>query len=241
MSLTHKPKSGSLLTGTEYEAADAHTGNLTQARSHDSPDTDSATSALHHTLGAGANQAAAGNHAHWTQNVNQSGASIAAWTVVSGTWASDGAIIQQTQVSDTAKLLRYDTAVPLGHWLMQAEIRFPGTATSYAGFVVLNAANGTLNSVHPRFLFANGATSKVQLQREGTVPVKEFTVTLNQNIWYTLRALMVDGVITVWLDGALLGSAWVEAALGDLHRLALFGFGSTSDWRNISTWTPTLP
>ncbi|HSX16872.1 MAG TPA: hypothetical protein VLH86_02105 [Patescibacteria group bacterium] len=37
---------------------------LTQANSHASPDTDSAPTALHHTLGAGANQAAAGNHAH---------------------------------------------------------------------------------------------------------------------------------------------------------------------------------
>lgn len=37
------------------------TNALTQAKSHASPDTDSATSALHHTLGTGANQAAAGN------------------------------------------------------------------------------------------------------------------------------------------------------------------------------------
>jgi len=39
-------------------------GNLTQARSHDSADTDSSTSAIHHTIGSGANQAAAGNHNH---------------------------------------------------------------------------------------------------------------------------------------------------------------------------------
>ena len=39
-------------------------GNLTQARSHDSVDTDSSTSAIHHTIGIGANQAAAGNHNH---------------------------------------------------------------------------------------------------------------------------------------------------------------------------------
>lgn len=38
--------------------------SITQAQSHDSPDTDSATSALHHTLGTAALQAAAGNHSH---------------------------------------------------------------------------------------------------------------------------------------------------------------------------------
>lgn len=36
----------------------------TQAQSHNSPDTDSSTSAIHHTLGTGANQAATGNHTH---------------------------------------------------------------------------------------------------------------------------------------------------------------------------------
>ena len=39
-------------------------GNLPQARSHDTPDTDTAPTALHHTLGTGANNAAAGNHGH---------------------------------------------------------------------------------------------------------------------------------------------------------------------------------
>jgi hypothetical protein len=37
---------------------------LTQANSHASADTDSSPTALHHTLGTGANQAAAGNHTH---------------------------------------------------------------------------------------------------------------------------------------------------------------------------------
>lgn len=40
------------------------TSKLTQANSHETPDTDSATSSLHHTLGTGSTQAAAGNHTH---------------------------------------------------------------------------------------------------------------------------------------------------------------------------------
>ena len=38
--------------------------SLIQSQTHGSADTDSATTALHHTLGAGANQSAAGNHNH---------------------------------------------------------------------------------------------------------------------------------------------------------------------------------
>jgi hypothetical protein len=37
---------------------------LAQSNTHASADTDTATTALHHTLGTGANQAAAGNHTH---------------------------------------------------------------------------------------------------------------------------------------------------------------------------------
>lgn len=40
------------------------TNKLSQANTHQSPDTDTSATALHHTLGSGQFQAAAGNHAH---------------------------------------------------------------------------------------------------------------------------------------------------------------------------------
>jgi hypothetical protein len=40
------------------------TPKLAQASTHQSPDTDASQSSLHHTIGAGANQASAGNHTH---------------------------------------------------------------------------------------------------------------------------------------------------------------------------------
>ena len=57
---------GSALTGiTAAQVGASPTGHAhTQAESHGSADTDTATTALHHTLGTGANQAAAGNHTH---------------------------------------------------------------------------------------------------------------------------------------------------------------------------------
>lgn len=45
-------------------SGDNDTDKLKQANTHESPDTDSAPTALHHTLGTGANQAARGNHTH---------------------------------------------------------------------------------------------------------------------------------------------------------------------------------
>jgi hypothetical protein len=51
------------------DAADTSKGaKLTQANTHQSADTDTSTTAIHHTLGTGANQAAAGNHTHTAAN-----------------------------------------------------------------------------------------------------------------------------------------------------------------------------
>jgi hypothetical protein len=40
------------------------TNQLSQANTHQSPDTDTASSSLHHTIGPGSNQAASGSHLH---------------------------------------------------------------------------------------------------------------------------------------------------------------------------------
>lgn len=53
-----------LLVHSHNGSTARHGSKLAQANTHQSPDTDSATSALHHTLGTGANQAASGTHTH---------------------------------------------------------------------------------------------------------------------------------------------------------------------------------
>jgi hypothetical protein len=51
-------------SGTVAAATLNPTNALAQSKTHASPDTDASSTALHHTLGTGANQAAAGNHTH---------------------------------------------------------------------------------------------------------------------------------------------------------------------------------
>lgn len=52
-------------TNADHNHADStRGGKLAQSSTHESPDTDAGSSSLHHTLGTGANQAAAGNHDH---------------------------------------------------------------------------------------------------------------------------------------------------------------------------------
>lgn len=65
------------LTGVLTVATITLTNPLTQAKTHASPDTDSAPSALHHTLGTAANQAAAGNHTHDAAGISSGTLAIA--------------------------------------------------------------------------------------------------------------------------------------------------------------------
>lgn len=85
------------------------TNKLAQANTHESPDTDVATSSLHHTLGSGANQAAAGNHTHDLVKIFHSQAilSIEGVVAVAGTkplrvyipYVGTGATIEEVFVS----------------------------------------------------------------------------------------------------------------------------------------------
>lgn len=56
-----------------------HGDKLAQANTHQSPDTDAATSSLHHTIGTGANQYASGTHTHPTVATYPVGAFFFAW------------------------------------------------------------------------------------------------------------------------------------------------------------------
>lgn len=61
------------LRGHDHSGLDTITSGpkLSQANTHQNADTDSSPSALHHTLGSGANQAAPGNHTHTVAQVPQ--------------------------------------------------------------------------------------------------------------------------------------------------------------------------
>jgi hypothetical protein len=69
---------GQLLIADSTQIPGLRWGVATQANTHGSPDTDTATSALHHTLGTGANQSAAGNHGHAESGITSLVADLAA-------------------------------------------------------------------------------------------------------------------------------------------------------------------
>jgi hypothetical protein len=61
---------GLIPTGTSGTTVALGNHTHTQAQSHGTPDTDSGTTSLHHTIGTSATQAAAGNHSHATPTID---------------------------------------------------------------------------------------------------------------------------------------------------------------------------
>lgn len=83
---------GDLFSLVAHNHDGGDTIQLAQANTHESPDTDTGTSSLHHTIGAGATQAAAGNHAVHTP------AGIAA--IPNDGWVAYSAVIPTRTASD---------------------------------------------------------------------------------------------------------------------------------------------
>ena len=109
---THAAKRGHDHSG---DAANTSKGaKLAQANTHQSADTDTAPTALHHTLGTGANQAAAGDHVHdYTALTGTPWRRVT--TLPSPSSVPEGTVVYQT-TTQTVRILRGGAWVlsPLG-------------------------------------------------------------------------------------------------------------------------------
>jgi hypothetical protein len=71
-------QAGAPVINHSHNASGSEGPKLAQANTHESADTDGSAGALHHTIGTGATQAAAGNHTHSYTNANPGSAAAAA-------------------------------------------------------------------------------------------------------------------------------------------------------------------
>lgn len=118
------------LAAHSHNSSTARHGNkLAVANTHETPDTDSSTSAIHHTLGHGANQAAPGNHAS-LQAFQDTHANSVSWPV--------GSVYLSTSATNPSGVLG-------GTWVQvqDAFLIGAGGTFSYTGSVVANSSTHT--------------------------------------------------------------------------------------------------
>lgn len=127
---------------------------LTQANTHQSPDTDSATSSLHHTIGASATQAAAGNHAHTVKTLIGGGVSGAV-LLSSTTYAAPfGSAIGLTEAAERA-------TVPYAATAKNLSVRI-SDAQSATGNLVLTLLKGGIATAITITIAAGAAAGRYQ-------------------------------------------------------------------------------
>lgn len=180
---------GTITQGNDSRLSDAraptnhdHASNkLAQANTHESPDTDAATTSLHHTLGTGQYQAAAGNHNHDGQYVPVGGGTFqpldAELTALAGVssganqlpYFTGVATASVTTLSAFARTLIDDadaaasrTTLGLGTISTQAANNVAITGGSITGITALGIASGGTGATTAAAAFSNikqGATT----------------------------------------------------------------------------------
>lgn len=187
--------------------------------------------------------AASGGSVNWNQLVNESGASFANFTANSGTWASNGTIIQQTSTAVTThRRARYNTIQPLGlPYLLEAEVRLPSAGQLTGTDILAGIYMGYDGAAGSGGLFVgiNDGTSGqgIQIERQAAVVIRLISNTINLDTWYKIRIANIGVFVSVYLDGVFKGNA-ISASINSSSPdyIGLVTYNSIADFRNIKAW-----
>lgn len=183
---------------------------------------------------------AGGGGVSWELEVDEDGSSFANFTAITGTWSSNGTIIQQTGTPSAAtKQARYNNIVPLGWGLIvQSDIRLPSAgqgvgANIQAKLVIGTPSTGAGNGLA---VVVDDGTNNVQLERYALATIGSYVQSINQDQWYTVRLVVANRWASIYVDGVLVGSGPADVtALGEYFILSTFR--ALVDFRNIKIWT----
>jgi hypothetical protein len=198
--------------GTDQLSLSNLNGSLTQARTHDSADTDSAPTSLHHTLGTGANQACAGNDsrlsdartptAHGSTHLSNGSDAIPGATITVGGLmpASDKTKLDNATSSNVGSTLVFRDAAG----------RFQATDPIAAQDVATKAYTDALaSSIDPKDSVRVATTANITLS--GTQTIDGVTVNAGDRVLVKNQTAAAENGIYVVAAGA-----WSRSADADL-------------------------
>jgi len=195
--------------------AHTHTGTtdspkLAQANTHQSPDTDAAASSLHHTLGTGATQAAAGNHAGHD------------WALIAdSTLGADAASITFSSIPATYKHLR----------LVLSGRSTLGSVDNLT--VQFNADTGA--NYDTQYLYGNHATIAAAGVAGSSIPYAG--VIPGTNVVRGSMQAVVDMIIPNYLGTTFEKVCFVCSGFSDSTVTNNYFWNSVTNWRNTAAIT----
>lgn len=183
----------------------------------------------------------------WTQVVNETGASFANWLSMSGTWASNGTVIQQTDGNTGLQRfarLNISLAAPLVakfDFLIPSAGAITGQADEHLGLICgtdLSTGQGT--AAICRFHTGNESSSAfIDVESNGVSGRSSTAVTATYfDTWHTIKVLYNGAKMTYWFDNVQLATAGNLAGLGSSQDnvCGLLTVNVKANFRNIKVW-----
>ena len=173
----------------------------------------------------------------WAQDLNVSGTSATGWTAQGGTWSSTGTVIQNTDAGAADKRFRWDTKIPIGFpTIFEAECK----VVSGGGLAGITLGYNGASNTGGVWLGIGDTTNKVSFEAPaGTAEIWSSSTTITTGTFYKLRMVSSAVVISIYLDGTLLGSAFPPTGTGNgpWDYVALRCHTAAAEFRNIKLWT----
>lgn len=189
-------------------------------------------------------EAAGGGGINWELVVDEDGSSIANWTSVSGTWATDGSVIKQTNNAGASRL-KYNNKVIQVPMIMEVEVMFPSagqsTSANMAGGMLSGWDGAGSGSNCGRLHMNNKTADFIQIERDSVTAVNSLAGVWGiLDTWYTL--MIISGIfLTIYLDGTIKVTGGNMGGLYNANYIGLFVQDATVHFRNFKVWNLTIP
>lgn len=182
------------------------------------------------------------NTPQWTLVVDESGASVANWTSVAGTWSADaGGYIKQTDTTDAYRGLRITASVhPGAAMVAQAEVRFPTSAKTLRRAMLAIGSTAAVGSTTDIWAgVQEGAADGTIIQR-GDAGTATDSLAIAEDQWYTVRVSQFANVVTVAVDGTIISTYRATPTIATNPVAAswfmLMDYSGETHFRNIKVW-----
>ena len=172
----------------------------------------------------------------WELVVDKPGTDFTGFTAASGTWASDGATINQTDTGANNRRVKWDTVLPLGFpTIIEVELQFQDDGN--AGILISDGTNdgGLLT-------YLDSAGDLLKIDKDSAIAWGSVAFTSTTGVWYKMRVIVGT---TVWVSCYLGGVLALTVCIGnDSLRTnsvypGLWTYSASVKFRNFKVWTLT--
>jgi len=179
----------------------------------------------------------------WTQEVTESGGSLANWNSNAGTWATSGGEITQTDTSTQRRITYLGAIVPYAALVYEADMQIvSGSGTDQVLGLLIGKTNANEDNAFLARLKYNGTSAwQAQVENDSVGNNSAVGITaVGVGTWATLRVLVMGTTMSVWVDGVHVLNGVVNRGRSG-NYLGLFTGSVSAKFRNIAAWTLDLP